>query len=620
MLPGGEQEVTLRDYVAIFLKNRWLVAAFAVVGTVATTAWTFSQTPIYRGTTTILIEQASIKVLSIEEVYRPATSWMGYYETQYKILKSRALAKRVFDTLDLYADPDYQKSVDPIGSFIGRVTVEPIEKSRLVLMSFDHPHPQKAAVLVNALAKAYVDQDVEMKLSSTRYAVEWLTKQLDEQKAKLGEGERTLQEFVEKNRIISVPGVEEETNKLLEELKRQQAALERQYAELSRRYKPKHPKMARLIEEAKSVRQRLEEEVQKTIDYNRLTVEYGALKREVQTSQELYGALLKRTKEASVAGELPVTNLRIVDAAEVPSRPIRPNHPRDLLFGLAASFALGLGTVFLKEYFDNTVKTSDEVEQYVMLPFLGYIPSGKAQDRSGEALDRLVQQDPSSIAAESYRTIRTGVVFSTIDRPIKTILVTSPLPQDGKSMFSTNFSTIMAQAHESVLLVEGDLRRPRLAQVFHKEGAPGLSQYLVEKRRLEDVIQDTDIPNLKVITAGAVPPNPAELLGSARMKEFLQEVAGRFERVIVDSPPVMSVTDAPLLAHEVDGVLCVVRSGKTPVEAVIRTKKQLLDAKAKILGIVVNDIMPRHEPYYYYYRYKYEHAEQPSGAQPAAPK
>jgi capsular exopolysaccharide synthesis family protein len=221
-------------------------------------------------------------------------------------------------------------------------------------------------------------------------------------------------------------------------------------------------------------------------------------------------------------------------------------------------------------------------------------------------MDLICHQNPGVRIAEAFRSIRTSVIFSSPeDRPLKTVLVTSTIPQEGKSSISVNLATVFAQKNEQAIIVEADMRKHRLAATFGLDNKEGLSSFLAGTAGLEQIIKKTAVPNLSLIPAGPVPPNPAELLTSTKTKLLLEELNKKFDRIIIDSPPVLTVADTSILANVADGVIQVIRAGFVNLEAVLRTKQRLTEAKARIIGVILNNVEIKKEDSYYYYHYYY---------------
>jgi succinoglycan biosynthesis transport protein ExoP len=433
--------------------------------------------------------------------------------------------------------------------------------------------------------------------------------------------------------IESMPAIV--SNQVIQELKSQYVELTGEYYNLSNKYGKEHPKMVRLSAAMKGINEKIAQEVKKTLQsveteyrvalaeeesiqkameekkrealaLNAKQIGYNSLKRDMETSRSLYESLLKRVKEAGLTEGLEATNIMVVDPARIPDHPVKPKKARNVLLAIIVGLTLGVGMAFFFEYLDNTINTPDELERYFKVPFLGVVSKFKVDTASEEII---VHSNPKSNVAEDFRTIRTNLLFSSPDVKKKHILITSPLPGDGKTLQAANIAVSFAQMGKKILLLDGDMRKPRLHEIFNLERSPGLSEYLAGK---ESRPQPTGITGLEVFTSGMTCPNPAELLGSKRMKELLESERAKndFDMVIIDSPPILSVADAAILSAVTDGVVLIVNAGSTPRPAIQRAIQQLSDVEAKLIGCVLNDMDFEKESYYYsYYRYKkyYDH-------------
>ena len=271
--------------------------------------------------------------------------------------------------------------------------------------------------------------------------------------------------------------------------------------------------------------------------------------------------------------------------------------------GLLGLF-LGVGFAFFLEYLDDTIRMPDDINDRLDAALLGVIPQfAKAR---GSKMPPIVLQDKSrSSPAEAYRSLRTNLLFSDMSNPPKTIVVTSAGPQEGKSLTIVNLSVAMAQAGQNVLLVDADLRRPMLHRVFNVERSKGLSTVLAGELTIDETVVKTDIPNLSVLTSGALPSNPSEILGSLQMKELISQTREQYDIVLFDSAPTLTMADTPVLCSEVDGVLLIINAGNTTRKALGMTIEQLERVEARILGVVLNNVDFRRDRYYYYYYYYY---------------
>ncbi len=614
MLPSANvKELNLRDYLVIIDKRKWIIIAILVILSIPQVFFSFIQDPIYRATAVLLIERQQPKVLSVEQVYGGESADKEYYETQYKILCSRTLVKRLFEEMNLYLDPGYSGAKDPISAFIPNIIIEPVRGSRLVNICFEGKDPQKVTNIVNALAEAYIKQDLETRTKASRDALTWLMEQIASVKKKLEESETALVKYMEVEKIVEFldPDRKNKETDLMETLKKEQTRLDVEMSEVSRRYGPKHPQMLKIESELGSVKSKLAFETQGMIELNKKSTQYTILKREVDSNRQLYETLVKRAKETGVSEQLESSNIRIVDPAEVPELPVRPNKKNDLIRAIFVSLILGFAAAFFVEYLDNTIKDPDDINLYIGLPFLGYVPCGKKEAKTEQEIDLIVHQKPRSTISEAYRSIRTSILFAFADKPAKTIMVTASNPKEGKTTTAINLGATMASTKEKVLVVDTDMRCSRLHKSFGLAKEGGLSEFLVNAIDMDTAIKSTNIENMSIVTAGSTPPNPAELLNSGKMKVFLEEAKKRFDRIIIDTPPIITVTDAAILSNIVDGTILVARCGKTPIEIILRAKQKLKEAKANILGVLLNNVDYGKESYYYYYYY-YNNEEKPN--------
>ena len=314
--------------------------------------------------------------------------------------------------------------------------------------------------------------------------------------------------------------------------------------------------------------------------------------------RQIHSSLLLSLEQVKLAEAQSSDNLTTVEDAKVPSVPIRPQTARNVILGGALGFILAAGIVLLTEAFDDTVKGPDDVTRQLGLPVLGLIA------RYEKDIKLITAAQPRSPIAEAYRSLRTNLQFASVDYPIHTLLVTSPSPGDGKTSVSANLGIVMAQSGRRVALVDADLRRPNIHKVMEIPNRKGITTLFVQPNPvLDGSLQPTSTPNLWGITAGEVPPNPSELLGSAKMFDIISKVQERVDLVIVDTPPIMAVTDSAVLSPRVDGVILVVKPEKTNLGAAKQAVAQLRRVGANILGVVLNEVNINRSRYRYY-KYK----------------
>jgi polysaccharide biosynthesis transport protein len=358
------------------------------------------------------------------------------------------------------------------------------------------------------------------------------------------------------------------------------------------------------------------------VDLNMKEIEYHRLDRNREQDEKLYSLLIERMKAADLARMLRSNNLRVVESAGLPQVPIKPRVGANVAAGLAVGFAIGLALAWLRELLDSSVKTPDDLEQKMGVVFLGLLPeideSRKKTSRRQKAQppdpgggltpELVVHARPLSAVSEAARSIRTNLMFMNPDRPCRSLLVSSAAPSEGKTTVACSIAIAFAQGGQRVCLVDGDLRRPRLHRIFGRAGEAGLTSVLVGDATIAEVSKPTEIDNLSAIPAGPLPPNPADLLHSARFRKFMEDLTNRFDRVVIDSPPLVAVTDAAIVSTLVDGVVFVVRAFATSRHVSIQGLRSLRDVDAPIVGAVLNavDLQRSEYTYYTYYHYKRE--------------
>ncbi len=712
----------LRDYLAILSKRRWVFATFFFAIVVGAGVWVWRQPRVYEASCSLEIDPftPSPTGSSIQGVSTVGGGFFwqekAFEETQYQIIQSRAVSQRVVDKLGLADDPAFlgvdqvkdpvlrQKLMsesDPVARLQGMITVQPVKDSRIVTVSVDDTNPARAQRLANAISDAYVEENLDRKVDTTRAAGTWLADQLDGLKTKLDQSELKLFDFKRANDILTA-SIEDkqsiESQRLLAfndalnqvrikraraeadqaalddakkrfaagdktaletlpaiakdptviGLREQLLSLEEERSALAQRYLDQHPKLAEVDAKILDAEAALQGEVRRlvrvkerdyaeivdtqhqlerligeakrdTFDLNKHEIEYDKLKRDEDNDQRLYDIVLKRLKDTDLLGLLRTNNASILDRALVPNSPIKPNRKVVMILAVVLGLFGGIGVSLLFEYLDDTMKSQDDVEKILGLSFLGIVPvirepSQEAGADRGPSRDLHVYQRPKSSVAECVRSVRTNLFFMSPDRPPKRLLVTSSGPQEGKTTVATSLAVAMAQAGSKTLLVDTDLRRPRIHRTFGLSGEAGVSNLIMGQAQVQDLIHKTEVPNLFVLPCGPIPPNPAELLHTQRFQQLLPELDGLFERIVFDSPPVAAVADALILSGVVDGVVLVVKAGRTTREMARRTRRALDDVNARFFGVVMNDVdlEKRGYGYYYYYQqYGYYYGEKP---------
>jgi succinoglycan biosynthesis transport protein ExoP len=425
-------------------------------------------------------------------------------------------------------------------------------------------------------------------------------------------------------------------NEYIQKLKADLSDLQRQEKTLGQKYNDRHPEMIKIRGTIETAEAKLKNELSKVVEsvknqyqaalseenslqsalnaqkgealsLNRKGIEYGVLLREVDSNKQIYESLMQRTKETGISSELRASNVRIVDPAETPRSPVSPNIQRGLMVAFGASVLLGLGLAFGLEYLDNRIKTPDQIRNDLGLPFLGMVPAIHRKRLRGNGL--LLNNGVPTDYAEAMRSVRTSLLFSTAQPGAKSLVVTSTGPGEGKTLMSSNIAIALAQAGQRVILIDGDMRRPRVHELFGTDQEPGLSNLIVGNMDPASVIQESSVKGLSTISAGHIPPNPSELLGSRRFKDIVKSFEDRYDWIVIDSPPVMAVTDACLIAHDATGVLFVVGAEMTNRHVAGIALDQLEAAQAKFVGAVLNRVELKRHSHYYSHYYKKEYVD-----------
>ena len=421
------------------------------------------------------------------------------------------------------------------------------------------------------------------------------------------------------------------SNSIIGTLRQNRATLMAQYQEKLSTYKPSWPAMLQLKGQIDEIDKQIQTEVgnvkasvrseyeatqaqeamlqkqmdvlkTEVLDQQTRSIRYNVLKREVDTNRQLYDGLLQRYKEIGVAGGVTTNNMSVVDRAAVPGSPFKPDLRFNLLVATFFGLALGVLLALIFEYLDDTLKTSEDVEKLLGLPVLGIIP------KLSDLTPRQALENPRSAFAEAYRSVRTALQFSTASGVPRTLLVTSSVPNEGKSTTALTLAHNFAQLGKRVLLIDADLRNPSLHRTLGLDNDSGLSNCLAGAAKPQDVIKPQSEANLDVMTSGPLPPNPAELLSGPKMLALLTVAMSKYDQIIIDGPPTMGIADAPILSHIAKGTLLIVDAGRTRREVARGSVKRLRSAHAHILGALLTKCDGRmggygYSGYDYYYAY-----------------
>jgi capsular exopolysaccharide synthesis family protein len=564
MAEEKELEFDLSYYTELILRRRWIVLSVFVSVVIIAALITFNTRAVYQAQALLVIEKERGNNVVYQGGPTVERSNEDYYQTQYKLLKSEALLKTVYKRLELEKVPEFA-GVYGYRKLIKPVAIAPVPRSRLVYIKVDFYDPRLAANIANTIAAVYIEQNLSNQLFISKDVLNAL--QNDK-----GSGSRALYE--------SLPAVV--NNVLIQDLKREVVKLQSQLAEASGRYTPKHPQVVSLAANLNNLQNQLRSETDKII----------------------------QSLKIDLSGQLMGNNIRLIDAAVPPLNPIKPRKAFNMLLALIGGLVLGLFGAALVEFIDQTIRTQEDVESKLGLPFLGIVPLTR-QIKDQSAYNHLLLQEHSLIS-ESIRNLRTMVDFAEVGKKNKSLIVTSTVQGEGKSYVAANLAVAVAQAGEKVLIVDGDLRRSNLHKVFRVSNSKGLSDFLANGSNIEDMrplIQATDVPGLSILPCGPRPPNPAELLNTPRLSAFLAWAGEDYDRVIVDCPPMFPISDVLLWGKYISNCIFVAAFGKTRVPIIRTAVKRIMSSGIKMLGSVVNmsKFGGLSYSYYGYYQYNYNY-------------
>jgi capsular exopolysaccharide synthesis family protein len=695
------REWRFQDIGSVLYRRRWAgLLTFAAAATI-TVLYTVNTTPVFVARSQLLLGEKS-NIVTFQGIDEQQDGERSYLETQQRLLRSRSLARRVIDELNLWnADamkPGQSAAVGLLSLWKGRqpstpataagatetrsesiaidrmlsqLSVVPVRDTRIIEITYESSNPELAARIVNTLASAYIKQNLETRSQASKEAAAWLADQLAEQRRKVELSELALQKYRErenslsleagqnivvqrlnalnsavtqaKTDLITVESLyrqlvagqgERETldtfppirsNTSVQEIRTRLANLQRERTELSRSLGAKHPDMVRVDLAITAARQELEAEVAKTVEsirreylaavarekelaaaldkqkasalaLSKQGIEYGVLLREVESNRQIYQSLLQRANETAVSSEVRGSSIQVVDAAEIPRSPVRPDKASYLLIGFLLSAVLGIIAALVREASDSRLQTPAAVKAALGLPFLGMVPyvSGRVLKGGSPLLTRGV---PAAYG-EAFRALRTNIIASAGARDRRSLLVTSAAPGDGKSVVAVNLAVAIGRSGSRVLLIDADLRRPVLHELLECQQRPGLSDVLTGARKPSEAIAKTRCSGVWLLPSGTGLSNPSEQLGSRRFKEFLEKLSESFDWIIVDSPPIMAVTDPAVIAQMTSGVLFVVNARRTQQRVAQAALDRLETAGGSFAGVVLNSVTLDRDEYY----------------------
>lgn len=715
--------------VATALRKSWLLSlAICTAVSAATAFWVLGETKIYQATATLRVDPTAPKPLGqqVQNVVETGagTFWANreYYQTQFRILQSQAVARGTVEALGLHNDMAFLTNT-PSGAPLpsdatatdietastilrSRVSIQPVRETRLVEVRLDDSDPARARRVLQTVVDVYMQQNIDYVLESTSSAADWLRGQLDKLKTELDDTEIALhnykmdkqilsvsladqsnmlraemgqlnerltevrakiQEISSRNSVLAKLATEDPTAVGADELLRSNLlrTLRQEYVTAKKEEQSllgggkgaNHPEVRAVSARVATARDAMLAEIRnvqdsvarqlvaaereagglanlfgqakkRALELNLLEIEYRRLERTKDNTEKLYSLVLERTKESDLTRVMRFNNVRLIDPPIEPKVAIKPRVTLTISLGLAGGLALGFLFAVGRELLDRTVKTPEDLEAVTGLAFLGLLPAatggapygGSRESKTSRAKDvppeLVVHSMPKSGIAEAARAIRTNVLFMSPDSPFKRILVTSAGPSEGKTTVACALAISMAQAGQRVVLVDCDLRKPRVHKILARSNDVGVTSAMLDPESLDWGALATEIPGLSALASGPHVPNPAEVLQSDRFGQLIDRLEERFDRVVIDSPPLVPVTDAAIVSRRADATILVVRALATTKDLARQATRILYDVNARIAGTVLNalDLGNRkygYSGYYYYHREGYGEEPKP---------
>lgn len=721
----GTDEIHLLDYWRILLKRSHIAITVLLVVVGLTAVYSFLLTPVYQGSTQILVDLERNATMNFAEggaALIQMKDTTDYFKTQKEILASRAFADRVVRKaqldknpyyiekkkrrnsslvktaltavkgaiagifppkvapIDGLVDPRIELELDPdlTDIILDEISMETGRQGNIMRLQYQSDDPLVAAVMANAVANAYIEHNLDIRVRPYRDAVEWLTARIVELRGKVELSEKALQQYKEGKGIVSFESKENVITQKLGELvtqmvnmqskraeaevrynqiksvinspellstvpdimnnlviqgqRNEELSLKKKISEMSEKFGQKHPQMIKAKTELESVRKSIVDEARKMLNAAKIeyeisrsreislekeieaqkhevltlsqkAIDFNVLAGESASNKQFYEILLKKLQEASLSSGINISSVQIIDAAVVPKRPLKPRKAFNLLVAFLVGSVGGVLAAMFVEYMDDTIKGPDDVERFLKIPLLGMVPSSKKEEGP-----IYVHADAKSSIAEAYRGIRTGILLSSADAPPRVLLVTSTTPSEGKTTTAANLAVSMALMGEKVLLMDLDMRRHNVHELFTLDNTVGISDMIINHGVIPAAIKQVPgVPGLSVITGGTVAPNPAELLASAHLATIISGLRKQYDRIIIDSPPLVIFSDSLILSRLVDGAILVVWAGTTGRALVDNSIQSMVNVNAKMLGVVINKFVVSSKRGSMYGSYNYNH-------------
>lgn len=664
------------DYVNLVWTRRWLILAVMGVSLLVAAAWAFTRPKLYRARTELSVGERTPQLLR-NQINLGASWWEGerFVTEQLRVLKTRRLAEKVSRRLGLEVLPEFAGR-NPAGTLQGMVSASRVPETNIVVVTMTGPESQRIAEWLNIYIEEYISTNIEDNLERTHKVFEVIQSRLDPLRDQLALSEASLVEFRERDdallfadqgknviseqvstlttsyaqakaeritleskisalRQLRISSIDEITfpeihqDETISNLRQQRNDLEVELGQRLREYREGHPQIKELrtrmagidiqireqIDAIRAamqtdyniVRQREEslfDNIQslkgESIELSKQTLEYERLKRDYDQNKAFLEEMLARSKEVDITSTASINNIRLIEPAVAPKRPFTPNIKRTLMLGVMIGLIGGLALVFGLDYMDQSLRTPEQVERHVGVEVLTTLPK--------------LTSESSRTAVESFQSLRTALMLASRGEGCQVLMVTSAVPGEGKTTAAFELSKVFASGGSKVLLIDADLRRPRLHKIVGMNNKVGLTTAVLGECSTNEAVREVrGVPGLYIVTSGPLPPNPPELFGKGTYKRLLDEAKCQVDWVIIDTPPIASVTDPVICASQANLALVVVQYGGARRQIIRDALRQLSRSGVRLAGILLNKVDLERDHYYYsnygYYRYSYESSE-----------
>jgi tyrosine-protein kinase Etk/Wzc len=496
---------------------------------------------------------------------------------------------------------------------------ETARQSSVVKVTYEDPDAGLAASVVNAVARAYLEQNITRRSEEAEKSLDFLEKQLPETKKAVEDAEQAFNSYRLSRHSVNLDKEGETLLAQSVDLEKQRVEGELRKSDLDQRFQPNHPELIGLNSQLQAIRNessKVSEEIAKLPETEQ---EALRLERDVKVNTDLYVSLLNNAQQLKVSRAGTIGNVNIIDTGLIENKPVRPIKALVVIFGGVIGLVLGIALSSVRRVLNPTLQDVDAIERVSGIPTYATIPASKEETRlsrttaslttrtSSRSVSLLEQRNPADPAIESLRGMRMGLQFAMVDAKNNLVVITGAVPAQGKTFVASNLAAILASGGKRILLVDGDMRKPRVNSYFGLPRAPGLSDVLSEKIAMLSAIRLNVLPNLDVLTAGHIPPNPVELLGRPALELALESVKGSYDMVIIDSAPVLPVADTLAIARIAGTIFMVLRADKSTDRQFFDGAARLNQVGATIKGIIFNGVQPRRFGYGYRYHYQYRY-------------